>query len=118
MASKLLEKVAEQQLVSFLEGNKVLSDHQFGFQHGRSAEDLLSKAVIDWSRSRDAGLTTAVAFIDLSKAFDKVDHQALLVTLQESGLGGVALNWLASYLSNRQQRVCSNAAKCPYQAVE
>ena len=89
MASKLLEKVAEQQLVSFLEENKVLSDHQFGFRHGRSAEDLLSKAVIDWSGSRDAGLTTVVAFIDLSKAFDKVDHQALLVTLQESGLGGV-----------------------------
>ena len=91
VASKVLEKVVEEQLVSFLEEHKGLSDHQFGFRHGRSAEDLLCKAVSDWSSNKDAGLTTVVAFIDLSKAFDRISHQELLVTLQESGIGGVAL---------------------------
>lgn len=116
--SKLLEKIVEEELSAFLEEENIFSDLQFGFRRGRSAEDLLVKAVSDWSRNKDGGLTTVVAFIDLSKAFDKVKHQDLLLTLQQCGIGGTALKWFASYLSDRRQRVCTKTAKCPASEVQ
>ena len=78
VASKLMERVAKHALSTFLDEEHVLSDYQFGFRCGRSTEDLLSLAVSDCSRNMDEGLSTVIAFIDLSKAFDKVNHQALL----------------------------------------
>ena len=116
--SKLLEKVVEEQLVRFLKKKNTLSEYQFGFRRGRSTEDLLAKAVSDWSSNTDNGLSTVVVFMDLSKAFDKVLHQAILFTLQKAGVGGVVLKWFSSYLSDRQQRVCVNSSKCSYQAVQ
>ena len=53
-----------------------------------------------------------IACIDLSKAFDRVNHQALLLRLQQLGLGGQVLNWIANYLSNRKQRVCVCVCVC------
>ena len=78
--SKLLEKIVEEQLVRFLNKKNTLSEYQFGFRSGRSTEDLLAKAVSDWSSNTDNGLSTVVVFMDLSKAFDKVLHQAILFT--------------------------------------
>ena len=92
VASKLMERVAKDALSTFLEEEHVLSDYQFGFRCGRSTEDLISLAVSDWSRNMDEGLSTVIAFIDLSKAFDNVNHQALLFSLQQCGIGGEALN--------------------------
>ena len=48
---------------------------------------------------------TAVIMVDMSKAFDRVQHQRLLSVLHQHGLGGSALQWFASYLSNRQQKI-------------
>ena len=79
--SELLESIVQAQLMEFLDSQGILSDTQFGFRKGRSTEDLLAKAINDWALSKDKGRHTAVAFIDLSKAFDKVDHQALPVSL-------------------------------------
>ena len=54
----------------------------------------------------DRGEVTALALLDLSAAFDTIDHQVLLERLFSGfGIGGVALNWFASYLNDRQQRV-------------
>ena len=93
--------------MDFFDRKGVLSDYLFGFRQGRSTEYLLAKATSDWSVARAKRLTSVIAFIDLSKAFDRVNHQALLLRLQQLGLGGQVLNWIANYLSNRNQRVCT-----------
>ena len=66
----------------------------------------MTLAVNDWSLARDVGHTTVVAFIDLSKAFDRVVHQELIFTLHSLGIHSSALKWFASYLNGRYQRVC------------
>ena len=59
-----------------------------------------------WRRAIDDGKFTAVAFLDISKAFDSVNHDILLSKLVCYGVLGKSLTWFASYLSCRQQRVC------------
>ncbi|PVD34130.1 hypothetical protein C0Q70_05393 [Pomacea canaliculata] len=61
--------------------------------------------------SADAGKVTLVVLLDLSAAFDVIDHSTLLTRLQmEVGIGGSALQWFHSYLSDRTQRVMVNQA--------
>ena len=103
--SKVLESVVMSQLFCHLDSTAFLHDHQFGFRPNRSVHQLLSLAINDWCLARDQSLTSAVAFVDLSKAFDRVQHQQLLLALHEIGISGSALSWFKSYLSGRAQRV-------------
>ena len=57
---------------------------------------------------------TAIVFIDLSKAFDNVQHQLLLLKLQQHGIGGSALAWFWSYLYQRSQNVMLNGSSSEY----
>ena len=58
-----------------------------------------------WRLAVDKGKTVAIAFLDLSKAFDNVDHQRLLLKLKSLNISGTVLMWFADYLSDRWQRV-------------
>jgi len=78
--SKLLEKIVHRQLEEHFEDNWPYSEHQYGFMRKRSTAQLLTRITNDWQLANDSGLTTAVVFIDVSKAFDKVTHQTLLLT--------------------------------------
>ena len=94
-----------------------MDDRQFGFRKHRSAAHLLARAVNDWLLARDSGAITVVVFVDLSKAFDRVHHQLLLLHLHAAGICGRALAWFASYLSGRYQRVAFAAGTSPYLPV-
>ena len=63
---------------------------------------------------KDAGKTTAVVYIDLSKAFDKVRHQPLLLKLHSVGVCGSALMWFANYLQCRLQRVITSSGSSSF----
>ena len=59
-----------------------------------------------------------MVFLDVSKAFDKVDHHVLLIKLESLGVCGKLLDWLKSYLSNRYQRVVINGSNSEWQQVK
>ena len=101
--SKVMEKIVHEQVTDYLTECGALSEDQYGFRKGRSSSDLLLTAVDDWCLAKDAKQYTAVALVDLSKAFDCVRHDLLLQTLQSHGLGGTVLKWLHHYLTDRQQ---------------
>ena len=59
--------------------------------------------------AKDQGLYTGLVFVDMSKAFDRVEHQTLINDLSNIGVRGSALKWFINYLTDRQQQVrCGN----------
>ena len=104
--SKVLEKIAHQQLESYFKTQGAYHEDQYGFRKGRSCADLLLGTIDDWMIAKDRKLSTAIVFIDLSKAFDNVQHDKLLLKLQKLGVGGMVLKWFHSYLCNRTQKSC------------
>ena len=100
--SKLCEKIVCCQLSSYLTENHILADSQFAYRKGHSTEDALLVAV-DWlARQVDNGRVASVVSLDLSRAFDSVDHSMLLTKLEWYG---IAPAWFRSYLSDRRQVV-------------
>ena len=107
--SKFLEKNMYKCFLAFLDRHKILSDTQFGFRKNHSTSYALTKLYDKISCAIDNTEITVGVFIDLSKAFDTVDHNILLEKLEHYGNRGLALNWFRSYLSNRQQYVEFNS---------
>ena len=102
---KIFEKIIYNRLYTFLTANGVLHDEQFGFRKGHSTTHALHRSVINISKSLSNNRHVLGIFIDLSKAFDTLDHNILLKKVENYGIRGHALNLLRSYLENRSQYV-------------
>ena len=103
IVSKILEKAAHSQMYSYLQDNKLLSPFQFGFRPKSSTEIALVDSTDSILENMDRGLFTGVVSIDLTKAFDTVDHGILYDKLKRAGFADTSVNWLESYLTNRTQ---------------
>ncbi|XP_054605029.1 uncharacterized protein [Nothobranchius furzeri] len=100
--SKLLEKVVYQQLVSHLADSDLFEVFQSGFRSGHSTESALLRVLNDIYLSLDQGTSVLLLLLDLTAAFDTVDHVILLDRLERwVGIKGSALDWFRSYLQNR-----------------
>ena len=100
--SKILEKVVYNQLLPFLEDNGVTELFQSGFKALHSTESALLKVSNDILLSTDSGKSVVLVLLDLSAAFDTVDHTILTARLENCvGIKGTALNWFRSYLTDR-----------------
>ena len=95
-------------LINFLNKFNMLSNNQYGFRKNHSTAYALIQLYDTLSDAIDLGKVTSGLFIDLSKAFDTVNHDILLAKLEFYGLRGVALQWFKSYLSCRSQFVQYN----------
>ena len=99
--AKVFETLLNSHFIKHLESNNLLSDHQYGFRKARSTGDLLSYLTHTWSSSlRDFGESFVVA-LDISKAFDRVWHKALLAKLPAYGFTPSFCKLISSFLSNR-----------------
>lgn len=103
--SKVLEKIVDTRLKSFIKRNKILSESQFGFREGRSTSDACVSFLEKIIKILDKGEKACTVFCDLSRAFDTLDHGLLLEKLERYGIRGPANEWFKSYLSNRSQQV-------------
>ena len=96
-----MDTIITKQLLTFLETNNLLSDHQHGFRKARSTGDLLAYAVHFWSSTLESCSESRVISLDISKAFDRVWHRGLLAKLPLFGLHHIILIWIGSFLSDR-----------------
>ena len=104
--SKVLERVVYDQLISYLLKHNLLYEQQSGFHPHYSTQDVLLHVTDSWRRAIDEGKFTAAAYLDISKAFDCVNHDILLSKLACHGVLEHSLVWFTSYLSCRKQKVC------------
>ncbi len=97
--SKLLERLVSKRLVSYLSTNGLLPNLQSAYIVHRSTETVVLRVVSDILSALDSFNLALLALLDLTAAFDSVDHQTLITRLSRSyGLTGSALLWFQSYL--------------------
>ena len=114
--SKIMEKIVCNRLVNYLEKYNILYKHQYGFRSKHSTIHPilhLLKDIADANDKLSKDITMAV-FLDLSKAFDTINHDVLLYKLCHYGIRGISNKWFSSYLSNRKQYIEMNECKSPY----
>lgn len=103
--SKIFEKILSNRIMNFLKKFKILSTCQHGFIHKRSTETAIFELTQRVLSFLEEGEIPVGVFLDLSKAFDCVDHKLLLHKLNMYGIRDKQLRLLDSYLTNRKQRV-------------
>ena len=104
--AKLIERVVHIRLNNHMIANNLNIPYQLAYKKFHSTETLLIRIVNDVLIACDEKKATVLMMLDLSAAFDTVDHNRLLDILQrEIGIEGTALNWFRSYLSGRCQKV-------------
>lgn len=104
--SKVLEKVVADQTLGYLESNHLLPHMQSAYRKNHSTETALIKVVNDILVSVDNNSDVLLILLDLSAAFDTIDHSFLLARLSSYfGFSGNVLHWYQSYLTGRHQSV-------------
>ena len=100
--SKIFEKLLYSRLEKFLSLNNVITKQQFGFYPGFSTEMALTDLINTVQKNQEEGYHTYCIFLDLSKAFDTVNHKILLDKLASYGIRGKMHKLLGNYLYNRK----------------
>ena len=100
---KIFEKIIYSRLINFFNRQKIIHPNQFGFRKGYSTSHALNDSVAYIKECLDKKDHVLGIFIDLSKAFDTLDHNILLKKLYNYGIRGLAHNLLSSYLTGRSQ---------------
>ena len=106
--SKIYERVMQQQINSFIEN--CLSPFMCGYRKGYNPQHVLITLIEKWKKSLDDKEYSGVVFMDLSKAFETINHDLLIAKLDAYGFDKAALKLMKSYLTNRWQRTKINTS--------
>ena len=106
--SKVIERVVYNKLYDYLTSKNILLPNQYGFRKFHSTE----QAILDFGNIINNHLINnkipIAIFLDLTKAFDTIDHKLLLSKLEHYGIRGIPLSWFKSYLEHRKQSTVIN----------
>ena len=102
---KVFEKLVNNRIADHLEKYGLYSDFQYGFRSSRSTADLLAVVSDRIARAFNRPGPNRAVVLDISKAFDRVWHAALLHKLKSYGISGQIFGLISSFLSNRRLRV-------------
>ena len=115
--SKLLERLVANRLNKYISKYNILSKSQYGFRANYSTQLALIDLVDKISSSLDKCNHTVGIFVDLSKAFDTIDHEILLSKLNRYGIRGTALEWFKHFLTDRKQFVFRDGIKSSVKSI-
>ena len=101
--SKVIERAAADQMTTFLENNKLLSKNQHAYRKRHSTVSCLVELVNNIYKLIENKILSAIISLDLSKAFDSISHERILIKLQKLGMESGPVDWVKSYLSDRKQ---------------
>ena len=110
--SKILEKVVYKRVYKFLTESSQLYDNQYGFYSNHSCKHAISQTVGNLLKNLENKKNSVCVLLDLSKAFDTIEHSIMLEKLELYGIRGTALSWFHSYLSDRRLRVKCRTTSC------
>ena len=99
--AKIFEKVIYTRLYNFFTSTNAIYENQFGFRKNHSTSHAINYSINHILKEIEAKKHVIGIFIDLSKAFDTIDHRKLLIKLENYGIRGVCHTLLTEYLSNR-----------------
>ena len=117
--SKLIEKAALLQINSYLCNNNLYAKSQSAYREAHSTETALVRVQNDVLRALDRRNEVILILLDLSAAFDTIDHNILIHRLRcRFRIDGTVLEWIKSYLKDRTMRVCVGSAVSEAQSVE
>ncbi|RVE46275.1 hypothetical protein evm_009099 [Chilo suppressalis] len=103
--SKIIEKIVCKRIYRFFEKYKVLNKNQHGFREKHSTTSAVLDCSFEILNALNENKCAVVVFMDVSKAYDRVLHEVLLKKLEQLGILGNTVKWLASYLKDRKQFV-------------
>ena len=98
---KIVQKDIFNQLVIYLEENKLLHPNHHGGRKGHSTTTALVQMYNDWIEHLEEGHLVGIMMIDQSAAFDLCDHKLLIEKLKLLGVEGNSAYWMESYLTKR-----------------
>ena len=105
--SKLIEKVIASRIISHIEDHAIIDKFQSAYKCGHSTETALLRVYSDIVSTIGKGNGSTLVLLDLSAAFDTIDHSNLFTILEKYvGITGSALLFIKSYFSDRSQRTC------------
>ena len=109
--SKLAERTVQRQILTYLEDNRMISQHHHGYRDHHNTATALIELMDSIATGTDGNEITATMSMDLSAAFDCVPHGTLIEKLEYYGLDTTTKNWLKSYLQHRSSFVSIGNAK-------
>ena len=109
--SKIFERILYDRMINYIDKHNILSEKQFGFRKGLSTENAIINFIDNIYTGLENRQHTAAIFMDLSKAFDVLDHQILAIKLEHYGFRGKFLELILSFISNRSYFVNVNGLK-------
>ena len=106
--SKVFERILYKQIYAFM--TIKFSPNLCGFRKNHKAQYSLLKMIETWKKHLDKGEKIGVILMDLSKAFDTINHSLLLAKLDAHSFSRMSLKLIQNYLCNRQQRTSINGS--------